>query len=604
MAASRSSDVKFLADALMREWGFRLAKIHASGVPTCDGPMGMEAIREMAGRLNALTGDELAELRAGVLAEAERVDGEGVTPETVATLNELAEIGEQVVAETTARAEAQAQAEADAQAARDRIHAVAEPEEDPEAETEPEEDPEAEADPEPEPEDPAAAEQPEPVAAGGGVARMAGRGTRPTASPEATPPEPNRAVLTATGALRGIGGQEITDRHALAEAMADRLRRSKRSGAPTGDVIVASATWQYPEDRRLTDDQDHNVRVIDAVVHPTALVATGGICAPVNVDYSVPTWATAERPLRDGLPAFQATRGGLRYVQPPDIGDLAGATGIWTEATDASPGEATKPVLQVACGDEVVVYVDAVSTRLGFGNMQSRFAPEQVAANTDLAIAAAARIAENNLLDQLEAAAVADVTSAVVLGATRDLITTCEQATSAYRWVHRVSPSQNFTAVMPAWVRDIVKVDLARELAHDNSGAFNVLSITDAQVDDLLRAHGINPIFHLDGQDASNATYPLQGWTAQSASGALDSFPAKVVWYLFPEGTIQFLDGGRLDLGVVRDSTLDATNDMELFVETFENLAFRGFSGGVLQLVTSLCASGATAGTVTPDSCA
>jgi len=26
-------------------------------------------------------------------------------------------------------------------------------------------------------------------------------------------------------------------------------------------------------------------------------------------------------------------------------------------------------------------------------------------------------------------------------------------------------------------------------------------------------------------------------------------------------GTFQFLDGGRLDLGVVRDSTLDATND-------------------------------------------
>ncbi len=38
-------------------------------------------------------------------------------------------------------------------------------------------------------------------------------------------------------------------------------------------------------------------------------------------------------------------------------------------------------------------------------------------------------------------------------------------------------------------------------------------------------------------------------------------------WLLYPEGTFQFLDGGRLDLGVCRDSTLDATNDYESFVE-------------------------------------
>jgi hypothetical protein len=41
-------------------------------------------------------------------------------------------------------------------------------------------------------------------------------------------------------------------------------------------------------------------------------------------------------------------------------------------------------------------------------------------------------------------------------------------------------------------------------------------------------------------------------------------------------GTFQFLDGRRLDLGVVRDSTLDATNDYETFLELFEGIAFRG----------------------------
>ncbi len=84
---------------------------------------------------------------------------------------------------------------------------------------------------------------------------------------------------------------------------------------------------------------------------------------------------------------------------PPDIGDpslqgTASGAGlsveIWTEATDAAPAGETKPVWTAACGNEQLVYVNAVPTRVQFGNMQSRFAPEQVAANTQQAIAISA----------------------------------------------------------------------------------------------------------------------------------------------------------------------------------------------------------------------
>jgi hypothetical protein len=83
----------------------------------------------------------------------------------------------------------------------------------------------------------------------------------------------------------------------------------------------------------------------------------------------------------------------------------------------------------------------------------------------------------------------------------------------------------------------------------------------------------------------------------------MKAFPTKLVWNLFPEGAIQFLDGGRLDLGVVRDSTLDATNDYETFVETFEGLADRGFSKSVVQYVTELCANGQSGATATISGC-
>lgn len=38
-------------------------------------------------------------------------------------------------------------------------------------------------------------------------------------------------------------------------------------------------------------------------------------------------------------------------------------------------------------------------------------------------------------------------------------------------------------------------------------------------------------------------------------------------------GTFLYVDAGQLDLGIVRDSHLNAANDFQLFGETFENVA-------------------------------
>jgi hypothetical protein len=57
-----------------------------------------------------------------------------------------------------------------------------------------------------------------------------------------------------------------------------------------------------------------------------------------------------------------------------------------------------------------------------------------------------------------------------------------------------------------------------------------------------------------------------------------------------------------LDLGVVRDATLDATNDYELFVEPFEGVAFRGIES--ITFTSTLLANGASAGTIAPSNLA
>jgi hypothetical protein len=282
------------------------------------------------------------------------------------------------------------------------------------------------------------------------------------------------------------------------------------------------------------------------------------------------------------------------------------ATGVWSEAVDADPAGATKPVWAVSCPSEELIYVDAIATRVEVGNMMGRFAPELLAANTDLAIAAAAREAELNLLGHMYAAS-KQVLASQYLGATRDLLATADILAESYRYSHRMASDAPLTAVLPAWAKGVIRADLAREVAHDNAGQQNVLAITDAQIDDWFAARNISVVWTLDGLAAG--TYGAGGhaipaqWFPIATAGAAPEWPGQsgsaaftLAWLLYAEGSFQFLDGGRLDLGVVRDSVLDATNTFELFVETFESAAFRGIEA--YQVQSMVIPNGGSAGTV------
>jgi hypothetical protein len=477
-----------------------------------------------------------------------------------------------------------------------------------------------------------AATGPRGAAATGHVARMTERQGRAQGSPERRgggTAGARRAIITAAASAPGVSpGQVLTSRTELAELTSETLRNIAADPEHYGRKHkVATSTWSYPPERQLGDSAVENTAKIEAVCGPGsprydagtgALVATGGVCLPTNVDYSVPTWSTADRPLRDGLPAFQATRGGVQFMSPPDLGvpTLQGAaagaglaTTVWTEATDAAPGGATKPVWQVACGTPQQVYVNAVPTRVQFGNMQSRFAPEMVAANTEQAIATAAREAELELLTLMYGPS-KQVLPRQYLGATRDLLASADLLAQQYRYSHRIGDDAPLTAVFPAWAKGVLRADLARELAHDTMGR-DPLAVTDAQIGAWFGARGINALWTLDGLRAG--TYGTGGqalpnqFFALATAGAEPQWPNQaadgafvVGWLLYVEGSFQFLDGGRLDLGVVRDSVLDATNDYETFVEPFEAVAFRGVE--VYQVLSTVLPTGGSAGSIASTS--
>jgi hypothetical protein len=73
----------------------------------------------------------------------------------------------------------------------------------------------------------------------------------------------------------------------------------------------------------------------------------------------------------------------------------------------------------------------------------------------------------------------------------------------------------------------------------------------------------------------------------------MNEFPDTFIWYIFAEGSFLFLDGGTLDLGVIRDSTLVGTNDYKMFVETFENVALVGVES--LQVTSTINVNGVAA---------
>ncbi len=370
-------------------------------------------------------------------------------------------------------------------------------------------------------------------------------------------------AITAGADIPGYtAGSSIDDMSGVAEAMAKRIHTLRRVNGGDGEQhIVASVTTKFPEERTLTQDAEANWNKIQSVVGPEALVASGGHQAPFETKYDIFGLGTAVRPVRDCLPRFQADRGGIRYIVPPVLSDYGSAVGIWTAANDSAetPSPSAKLSLTVAAASETTVSTDAVTLQLQFGNLLTRAYPELIARHNELGLIQHAREAEGNLLTKIGTASTA-VTSTSVVGLARDFLVQLGRAATAYRSRHRLDADAPLRVIMPAWIKDAMAADLTLSMPGDST--LNAY----AEIEGYIAARGINVCYSLD----------IAGGTAAFAAqdgGAMNEFPDTFIWYMFAEGSFLFLDGGTMDLGIIRDSTLVGTNDYKMFVETFENVA-------------------------------
>ena len=391
-------------------------------------------------------------------------------------------------------------------------------------------------------------------------------------------------AITAGADIPGYtAGSTINDMHEVAQAMEKRIHSLRRVNGGDGEQhIVASITTSFDEARTLTTDAEANsAKVAAFAAESKALVASGGHGTPFEVKYDIfAQGSTNVRPVRDSLPRFQADRGGIRFVTPPSFaGDTyANAVGVWTAANDSAetPSPSAKLSLTVAAASEVTASTDAVTLQLQFGNLMTRAYPELIARHNELALVQHAREAEQSLLSKISAGSTA-VTTSSLIGFGRDFLVQIRRAAVAYRSRHRIDPQTTLKAIIPSWVYDAMAADLTLAMPGDGT-----LAVSRSEIDGYLSTVNVDLVASLD------ATV----FGAQSATALLE-FPDSFVWYLFAEGTFLFLDGGSLDLGIIRDSSLVGTNDYKMFIETFEGVAKVGIES--LAITSTISVNGVAA---------
>jgi hypothetical protein len=122
------------------------------------------------------------------------------------------------------------------------------------------------------------------------------------------------------------------------------------------------------------------------------------------------------------------------------------------------------------------------------------------------------------------------------------------EAATFYRQTYAMSPDAVLELVVPAWVPRALYVDaLARGSTVDYGDLRRRITGIFAEID-------VRPQFVYDLDDGAVIA---------------DTWDGTADFLLYAPGTAVELDGGTLDLGVVRDSTLNSTNDFQTFAEPF-----------------------------------
>jgi hypothetical protein len=433
----------------------------------------------------------------------------------------------------------------------------------------------------------------------------------PSAERQATETKPVGTALVAAGEFRSEFTEPL-DADTLALAMREAcmsygpLPKDKEPGhyvteGPHGNVIwdgpkhlVANAKYEFPDERTLSGNSIDDVEKIRAVLPEhtmflgkpgefggEALVASGGLCAPLTPLYTMPNFGTEAEPVWDSFPTFRADRGGVNVPTPTTIADITTAISSISEANDALGGTfATKSCQSLVCPAYTETFVQILAHCREYGNLNARAWPEKIAHENALTMQALSRVSEGFMLDRIKSFFPNATNGATTLGSLIYVVEAIVRARFGIIGRLRMDPGTRFRALLPYWVPDVLMLDTV-------ANQFDRYRSKDAIVA-YLGSVGIDPVFYLDTPSTGTTQLPDSAQTA----AAIDSTPAVIQWAIYPEGAVLGVDMGVLELGIVRDSTLNSTNDFQVFGERFRNVALLGPAQSGMWVTTTYCSQG------------
>lgn len=395
--------------------------------------------------------------------------------------------------------------------------------------------------------------------------------------PEAQGPQ---VVITAAADVFGFSpGQEL-DPSKLADALHSKARMLKDSRGRETVYPIATIKRPFLPEYDLGDSTGDAKAwdMLAAGTNPSALVAAGGWCAPSQIVYDLfEVECTNDSLFR--LPTFRVTRGGIRWPVFVPHDETLDPGFVWTEEDDidATGGTPTKPCVRIPCPEFNECRLDAVGLCITAGNLMDRAYPEQIRWFINRAVRAFERVDSIRMLNAVIADSVA-VTLAASFGAASALISALLLQAADYRQVHGLCCGQLLDVHLPCWANDLVKADIARQ-----DGTLSVGTLpSDAEVNRWFAAANLNVTF-INHWQAIDATPPATGW------------PGTIQFLLGYPGSYLRFDGGELNLGVVRDSTLNETNDFTAV--WFEQFYCVGRRGPQARIVTvPVCPTGEVGG--------
>jgi hypothetical protein len=378
-----------------------------------------------------------------------------------------------------------------------------------------------------------------------------------------------RLSITASVDIPGIEAGTSLDLDTLVSSVQRRAKVMpvSRTGDTSGGAIVATVQQQFEhtvDDRTSPAQMDELVAFLTSQDKQQALVAGGGWCAPSELTYNFFNIATSDGLI--DLPTVGISRGGIKYPVSPSMADVqlapfvsgfsnASVPWLWTETDDQATvtGTPNKPCYRIPCPSFSETRLECYGVCVTAGNLTDDAYPELTANTLRLVMTAHAHAMNTRLIATMVGLSSAAVTGGELTGAAAasdpvtQILGATELAAIDYREKYAMAGDSVLEVVFPRWVKAVIRAALRHRVA------VTEFDETDAEIVALFGGLNVRAQFVADWQ--------VRGAGQFGTATAMTAWPVTLDFMLYAAGTFIKGNGLTLDLGVVRDSTLNAEND-------------------------------------------